>query len=178
MLLLAGGQFIVFTRHTDPPKLPLQVRAPEAPRKQNHRPYGSSTIPWQSYLRICTVAPVPPEIAITFAPHQTVSHGQRRALACGSCRHHLPCAHVVDRGLQPNARFRAHLHANAPAHHQADHSSIAIHGEKGGLGIDHGLKSDPIRLRLYTSRSYPSKLIRSLHNFVRSSCVDKNYPRL
>ena len=33
MLLLAGGRFIVFTRRSDPPKLPLPVRAPKAPRK-------------------------------------------------------------------------------------------------------------------------------------------------
>jgi len=35
--------------------------------KQNHRSCGSQHISPQSYPRICTVTPVPPEIAITFA---------------------------------------------------------------------------------------------------------------
>jgi len=54
MLLLAGGRFVVFTRRSNPPKLPLQVRTPEAPRKTKS-PLVLSRL--RAYLHANAVAP-------------------------------------------------------------------------------------------------------------------------
>jgi hypothetical protein len=49
-----------------PPKLPPRVRARKL-HAQKHRCCESQHKPPQTYPRICTVTPAPPEIAITFA---------------------------------------------------------------------------------------------------------------
>jgi hypothetical protein len=213
MLLLAGGRFVVFTRRTYPPKLPLQVRAPEAPRKIKSPlvriaahttailslfartkfararvatrlspmvsvelwfavPGGTTYCASTSLIAVCNrmftavgaVAKLicqPPESRRSSAA-QTAGwpappaelrcrrlklHRQAKSNTEGPahyssassgvsrriCVSHCPYStcnvdRITDRHewqktcLQPSARIRAHLHANAVAHHQADHS--------------------------------------------------------